>query len=89
MRQPERPHLIHGTLLDQQKVLHEIVIVLVTKHKSGQRRMKGEAISKISFARQSPVPDGGPYILQYAFNGKQHKDRVFIKSGKLAAAQAS
>ena len=87
MWQPERPHLIHGTLLDQQKVLHEIVIVLVTKHKSGQRR-KGEAISKISFARQSPVPDGGPYILQYVFDGNQHKVPVRVKSGKLAMAKA-
>ena len=84
MWQPERPHLIQGTLLDQRKILRDVELVIVTKSKVGQTRMKKETISEIKLARQAPVPDGGPYILQYAFNGKQRKDRVRIKSGKLA-----
>jgi hypothetical protein len=86
MYQPERPHLVQGTLLDQRKVLHDVELVIVTKPKSGQRRMKEEVISQIKLAHQSPVPDGGPYTLQYALNGKEHKDRVRVKSGKLAVA---
>jgi len=84
MLQSERPHLVQGTLLDQRKVLHDVELVIVTKPKPDQGRMKKTGISEIKLARQSPVPDGGPYILTYAFNGKQHKDRVHIKSGKLA-----
>lgn len=86
MWQPERPHLIQGTLLDQRNVLHDVELVIVTKPKSGQKRMKGQAISRIKIARQAPVPDGGPYILQYVLNGKKHKDRVRVRAGKLAAA---
>ena len=86
MRQSERPHLVQGTLLDQQKILHDVELVIVVKPKPGNKRLKEEAVLEIKLVRQSPVPDGGPYTLQYAFDGKQHKDRVFIKSGKLEAA---
>jgi len=84
MWQSERPHLIKGTLLDQRKILHDVELVIVTKSKPGKTKMKKEVILEIKLARQSPVPDGGPYTLQYAFDGKQHKDRVRIKFGKLA-----
>ena len=86
MWKSERPHLIQGTLLDEHKVLHEIQLVIVIKHTAAKKTQNDKIISEIKFARQSPVPDGGPYILQYAFNGKQHKDEVHIKSGKLSQA---
>jgi hypothetical protein len=84
MWQSERPHLIQGTLLDQRKVLHDVELVIVTKPKSGRKGTKEETISKMKFAQQSPVPDGGPYILQYVLNSEKHRDPVRIKSGKLA-----
>jgi hypothetical protein len=84
MRQLVRPHLIQGTLLDQRKILHDVELVIVTKHKSGKKRMKGEAISEIKFAQQSPVPDGGPYILHYVFKGKEHKDPAHVKWGEIS-----
>jgi hypothetical protein len=83
MYQSERPHLVQGTLLDQQKILHDVELVIVTKPKSGRRGTKEEIISKIKFAQPSPVPDGGPYILQYVLNSEKHKDPVRIKSGEL------
>ena len=86
MRQLVRPHLIQGMLLDEHKVLHDVELVVVTKHQSGKKKMKEEVISEIKFARQSPVPDGDSYSLQYILNGKEHKDQVRVKSGELALA---
>jgi hypothetical protein len=84
MTQTERFHIIQGTLLDQQNMLHEIELVIEAKQNPSQWNTKERSITIIEFARQPPVPDGGPYTLQYVVNGKQHKDRVHVKSGKLA-----
>jgi hypothetical protein len=64
-------------------MLHEIELVIGAKQMSRERKRKEQPITIIEFARQPPVPDGGPYTLQYVINGKQHKDRVHVKSGKL------
>ena len=86
MTQRERFHLIQGTLLDRQNILHDVELVIVTKSKSDRKGTEEEPITMIEFARRSPVPDGGPYTLQFVFNGKEHKDPVRVKSGKLAMA---
>jgi hypothetical protein len=82
----DQPYLIPGKLLDQQRILHEVELVIVTKQLLGQSGVEDEAISEIKLAQSSPVPDGGPYMLRYVFKGKQHEDKVRIKLGTLISA---
>ena len=80
MVQANRSHLVPGTLLDQQRILHEIELVIVTRKLPG---IEDEAISEIKLAQTSPVPDGGTYVLRYIFKGKQHEQQVRVKLGAL------
>ena len=87
MTHPNPSYLVAGTLLDQQKILHEIEFVIVTKKPPrGQRGSENEAVSEMKLAHISPVPDGGPYMLQYVFNGKKHEDQVRVIRGMLISA---
>jgi hypothetical protein len=85
MMQPERFYSIPGRIIDQQKILHETELVIVARPMSRQAGTENASISEIRFARRQPVPDGGPYTLQYTFNGIQHEDQVRIKQGVLIA----
>jgi len=85
MKQITESHLLEGTLLDQHNVLHNAELVVLTKHRSGPKKRKSEVVTLIEFAQQPPVPDGGPYVIHYVLDGKQHSDRVNIKLGKLIA----
>lgn len=82
MVQSKQKYLITGELTDQQKILHEIGLIITTNQVSGKHGKKDETISEIKFACNSPVPDGGPYILQYVFRG-QHENQVHVKQGIL------
>ena len=86
MTHPNSSYLIAGKLLDQQSILHEIELVVVTKQLLGQAGVEDEAISEVKLAQTCPVPDGGPYTLRYVFNGKQYEDKVRIKLGTLISA---
>jgi hypothetical protein len=83
--QPEQSYLVTGTLLDQQKILHEIELIIVTKQLLGQSGMEDEAISGIKLANRSPVPEG-LYKLRYVFKGRQYEDSVRVKLGTLISA---
>ncbi len=86
MTQSIQSSLVSGTLMDQQRILHEVEIVIVTKQLLNQGGAKDEAISEIRFAQRSPVPDGGPYVRRYVFKGKQWEDWVHVKQGALISA---
>ncbi len=81
--QPSNSYLVAGTLMDQQRVLHEVELVIVTKQMPAPGGVGMEMISGMKFAQPSPVPDGGPYILRYLFKDKQCEDRVRIKLGEM------
>ncbi len=83
MAHSDPSYLVPGTLIDQQRILHEIELVIVTKKRSGQKGVQDEAISEMKLARTSPVPDGGPYALRYVFKGKQYENQVRLKLGSL------
>jgi hypothetical protein len=83
MSQPDRSYLVPGKLIDQQKILHEVELVIVTKLLPSPRSVEIETLSEIRLARRSPVPDGGSYMLQYEFHGIKHDDQVHIRLGKL------
>lgn len=65
MMQSERSHLVLGRLIDDQRIMHEVELIIVTKQLHGQGGVEDEAISEIKLAQPSPVPDGGPYTLRY------------------------
>ncbi len=80
--QPSNSYLVTGNLMDQQKVLHEVELVIVTKQMPAPGGVEMETISGMKFAQPSPVPDGGPYVLRYVFKDKQCEDRVRIRLGE-------
>ena len=82
MTQSIKQYLVKGELIDQQRILHEIDIIIVTKQVSGKRKIK-MTISDIKLARSAPVPDGGPYTLRFVFKDKQHENQVYLKQGIL------
>ena len=86
MVHPDPSYLVPGRLVDQQRILHELELVIVTKQLPGQKGVEDEVISEIKLAQHSPVPDGGPYVLRYVFKGKQHEDKVRVKLGTLISA---
>jgi len=86
MMKHEQSYSVLGRLIDPQKILHEIELVIATKQLLGQGGVEDEAISEIRFAHRSPVPDGGPYVLRYVFKGRQHEDKVRVKLGTLISS---
>jgi hypothetical protein len=85
MTQSDPSYLVSGRLIDQQRILHEVELVITTKQLLGPNGAEDEAIFEIKFARRSPVPDGGPYTLRYIFKEKKHEDQVRVKQGALIA----
>ncbi len=83
MKQSNPSYLVPGTLIDQQRILHEVELVIMTKQLLGPNGVEDEAISEIKLAQRSPVPDGGPYTLRYVFKEKKHEDRVRLRQGLL------
>jgi hypothetical protein len=86
MIQPDGSYRIPGTLVDQQGVTHEIELLIVTKQLHGESGLEDEAISEIKFASRSAIPDGGPYMLRYVFNGRRCQDQMRVKFGVLITA---
>ncbi len=84
--QPEKSYLAIGTLVDQQRVIHEIEIVILTRPLPDRGEAEDEAISGIKLAQRSPVPDGGPYVLRYVFKGRQYEHQVRVEVGKLISS---
>ena len=84
--QPEQTYLVPGRLVDQQKILHEVELVIVTKRQLGQRGEEDEVVSEIKLARRSPVPDGGPYTLRYVFNERKQEEQICVRQGMLIRA---
>jgi hypothetical protein len=64
--QSSNSYLVTGTLMDQQRVLHEVELVIVTPKMPAPGGVEMETISGMKFAQPSPVPDGGPYVLRCA-----------------------
>jgi hypothetical protein len=88
MRQSDPSYLVPGKLIDQQQILHEVELVIVTKLLLDQKGVEDEAISEIRLAQRSPVPDGGPYVLRYVFKERKHEDQVRIRQGVLIIASS-
>ena len=86
MIQPERSFLISGKVIDQQKILHDVEPVIVTKMLPSPINVEIDTMSEVKLVRSSPVPDSGPYILRYDFQVMQHEDQVLIKFGRLIPA---
>ncbi len=83
MTQPNPSYLVPGRLIDQQRILHDVELVITTKQLLGPNGVEDEAISEIKLAQRSPVPDGGPYTLRYVFKEKKHEDQVRVRQGLL------
>ncbi len=80
--QASNSYLVTGNLMDQQRVLHEVELIIVTKKMPAPGGAETETISGMKFAQPSPVPDGGPYILRYVFKDKQCEQGVRIRLGE-------
>jgi hypothetical protein len=82
MKQPIKQYLIRGELTDQQKILHDIDIIIETKQVTRKHRAK-ITFSEIKLTHDAPVPDGGPYILQFVFKDEQYENQVYLNQGVL------
>jgi len=82
MKQSIKQYLVKGELTDQQKILHDIDIIIETKQVTRKQRVK-ITISEIKLTHNAPVPDGGPYILRFVFKDEQYENQVYLKEGEL------
>ncbi len=84
MMQSDPSYLVPGRLIDQQRILHEVELVIMTRQLLGPNGVEDEAISEIKLAQRSPVPDGGPFTLRYVFKEKKHEDQVQVRQGLIS-----
>jgi hypothetical protein len=63
-----------STLVNDEYVTYDVQLDLEVAQLRGQGGLENAAISKVSLAPGSVVPDGRPYTLRYTYRGKKYEN---------------